>query len=139
VQQEIRHAESALAMKKILVVEDSLLERKLLINVLAKNGVENEILQAGDGEEGLKIMEENFKDICLVLLDWQMPKVDGIAFMKKVVQVEEMKYTPIVLVTASSTDENKKQAREANPNLAGYVVKPYKPDTLLDAIKLFLE
>ncbi len=42
---------------KILVVDDSLLDRKLLVNVLKKSGVENEILQASDGEEGLDVVD----------------------------------------------------------------------------------
>ena len=124
---------------KILVVDDSLLERKLLINVLKKSGIENEILQAVDGEEAIQILGANYKDICLILLDWQMPKMSGIEFMKAVIKVPAVAHVPIVMVTASGSEENKKEARDANPNLAGYIVKPYKPETVITTIKPFLQ
>ena len=120
---------------KILVVDDSLMDRRLTMNLLKKNGIENEVLQAGDGEEGLKILSENYKDIALILLDWQMPKMDGLDFMKGVVQVPEVASIPIIMITASGSDDNRREAREVNPNLAGYVVKPYKPEDLLEVIK----
>ncbi len=120
---------------KILIIDDSLMDRKILSNMIKKNGILNDILQAADGEEGLKVLSENYRDICLVLLDWQMPKVDGIAFMKAVGNVPEVSAIPIVMITASGSDESKKIARNANPNLAGYIVKPYKPELLIDVIK----
>lgn len=123
---------------KILVVDDSLLERKLLINVLKKAGLEHEILQAVDGEDAIQILGANHKDICLILLDWQMPKMSGIEFMKAVIKVPAVFHIPIVMVTASGSEDNKKEAREANPNLAGYIVKPYKPETVIETIKPFL-
>jgi len=124
---------------KILIVDDSLMDRKLLMNLMKKNGVENEILQAVDGEEGLKALSDNITDVCLILLDWQMPKMDGIEFMKGVVNVPEVASIPIVMITASGSDANKMLAKEVNPKLAGYIVKPYKPETLLHTIRPHLK
>lgn len=120
---------------KILVVDDSLMDRRLTMNLLKKNEIENEVLQAGDGEEGLKVLSENYQEIGLILLDWQMPKMDGIEFMKGVVKVPEVSDIPIIMITASGSDDNKREAQEANPKLAGYIVKPYKPDDLLGIIR----
>lgn len=124
---------------KILIVDDSLMDRRLTMNLLKKNGIENEILQAADGEEGLKVLSEHYHDICLILLDWQMPKMDGIEFMKGVVKVPKVSSIPIVMITASGSEDNKREARDANPHLAGYVVKPYKPDELLEIVKSFIK
>jgi CheY-like chemotaxis protein len=121
------------------MIDDSLMDKKLLTNVLKKFGIENEVLQASDGEEGLKVLSENYKDICLIFLDWQMPKLDGIGFMKAAVNVPEVSSIPIVMITASGSDDNKKQAHDVNPKLAGYVVKPYKPDVLVELIKPLLK
>lgn len=123
---------------KILIVDDSLMDRKMLASLLKRSGVENEVLQAGNGEEGIEILGQNFKDICLILLDWQMPKMDGIEFMRTVVKIPEVASIPIIMITASSNQEDKALAREANPNLAGYLIKPYKPDALLKSIKPFI-
>ncbi len=122
-------------MKKILVVDDSALERELLIEILKGSGVKNEFLQAEDGDEAIELLGKNFKDVGLILLDWQMPKMSGMEFMGSVVKVPVVAGIPIIMVSASGTDENKKKAREVNIQLAGYVVKPYTPDSLLDAIK----
>ena len=124
---------------KILIVDDSLLERKLLSGVLKKSGIENEILQAVDGEDAIAVLGNNYKDICLILLDWQMPKMNGLEFMKAVVNVPAVSNIPIIMVTASGSEDNKREAKEANPNLAGYIVKPYKPETVIDTIKPFIK
>ncbi len=123
---------------KILVVDDSLLDRKLLIRVLMKAGISQEILQAEDGEQAMEMLANNYTDICLILLDWQMPKFSGIELMAGMVKIPELSTIPIIMVTASGSDENKRAAHQVNPNLAGYVVKPYKPEDLLAAIKPFL-
>ncbi len=124
---------------KILLVDDSMLDRKLLIRMLMKADVTQEILQAEDGEQGLEILANNFQDICLMVLDWQMPKMSGIELMSGIVKVPALASIPIIMVTASGSEENKKLAYEVNPKLAGYVVKPYKPEELLEAVKPFLK
>ena len=123
---------------KILVVDDSLLDRKLLIRVLMKSGISQEILQAEDGEQAMELLAQNYRDICLVLLDWQMPKVTGIELMAGMVKIPELSALPIIMVTASGSDENKRMAHQVNPNLAGYLIKPYKAEELLAAINAFL-
>jgi len=115
------------------------MDRKLLMNVLRKNGVSSEFLEAVDGEEGIKMLSNNYQEIGLILLDWQMPKMDGIAFMKGVLQVPEVSSIPIIMITASSSPENKKFAHEVNPKLAGYIVKPFRPDTLLETVRPLIE
>ena len=123
---------------KILVVDDSLLDRKLLIRVLMKSGITQEILQAEDGEQAMESLANNYRDICLVLLDWQMPKVTGIELMAGMVKIPELSALPVIMVTASGSDENKRRAYQVNPNLAGYLIKPYKAEELLAAINPFL-
>ena len=124
---------------KILIVDDSTLERKLLTSLIRKSGIENEVLQAENGEVALQVLAANFQDIYLIVLDWQMPVMSGIEFMQGVVKVPQVSAIPIVMVTASGSDENKKQARDVNPQLAGYVIKPYKPDDIISAIRPYLK
>ena len=124
---------------KILVVDDSVLDRKLLIRILMKAEITQEVLQAQDGEEALEILARNYQDICLVLLDWQMPKMSGIELMTGMSKIPLMASLPVVMVTASGSEDNKKLAQEVNPNLAGYIVKPYKPEELVKAVKPHLK
>ena len=124
---------------KILIVDDSDLERELLVEVLRGSGVKNDFLHAKSGEEAIQVLGHNFKDICLIMLDWQMPQMSGMEFMEGVVKVPAVAAIPIVMVTASGSDENRKKAQSVNPNLAGYIVKPYDPDSVVKVIKPFLK
>jgi two-component system chemotaxis response regulator CheY len=125
-------------MKKLLIIDDSLMDRKLLTSLIKKTGLENEILQAADGEEGFRILNDNVNDIGIILLDWQMPKMTGIDFMKAVGKIPTLNQVPIIMVTASGSEDSKKEAYSVNPRLAGYMVKPYKSDVLMALIKPFL-
>lgn len=125
-------------MQKILIIDDSLMDRKLLMSALRKFGIENEVLQAKDGEEGIQVLSENYEDIAVILLDWQMPKMSGIEFMKATRGISEVSNIPIVMVTASGSDANKQEARNANPDLAGYVIKPYDPNILAECVKQYV-
>ena len=124
---------------KILIVDDSTLDRKLLIRLLVKAEINQEILQAEDGEQALEVLTANYQDICLVLLDWQMPKMNGIELMAGMMKVPVLASMPIIMCTASGSEENKKLARDINPSLAGYIVKPYKSEELLQLVKKFLK
>ena len=124
--------------EKILVVDDSDLERELLIEVLKGAGVQNEFLQARTGEDAIQILGTRYKEVGLILLDWQMPQMSGMEFMEAVVKVPVVSKKAIIMVTASGTDENKKKAWGVNPNLVGYIVKPYTPESLIDVIYPFV-
>jgi len=123
---------------KILVVDDSLLDRKLLIRVLMKAGITQEILQAEDGEQAMEVLANNYTDICVMLLDWQMPKVSGVELMAGMVKIPDLAKIPIIMVTASGSDDNKRVAHQVNPNLAGFLAKPFKYEELLASVKPFL-
>ncbi len=123
---------------KILLIDDSLLDRKLLIRILMKAGISQEILQAEDGDNAMEVLANNYRDIGLIVLDWQMPKISGIELMSGMVKIPELSSIPTVMVTASSSEENKRLAYQVNPKLAGYVVKPYKPDEIVAALKPYL-
>ena len=123
---------------KIFLVDDSLLDRKLLIRVLMKAGITQEIIQAEDGEQAMEVLANNYADIGLVLLDWQMPKFSGIEVMAGMVKIPELSSIPIIMVTASGSEDNKRAAYQVNPNLAGFLAKPYKSEELIATVKPFL-
>ena len=124
---------------KILIVDDSLMDRKIVMSLLRRSGIYNDIYEATDGVEGLKILSSHYKEIVLIVLDWQMPNMNGIDFMKSVVQIPETVKIPIIMVTASGSEVDKELARNVNPHLAGYIVKPYQPNVFLKMIQPFLK
>lgn len=117
---------------KIFVVDDSDLDRKLIIRTLQKAGVENEILQAADGKEALEILEAEHKNICLMFLDWQLPKVDGLEILKRIARNPETESLPVVMLTASGSPESVEIAQLLNPKLTAFIVKPLDPDKVLE-------
>lgn len=124
---------------KILVVDDSPTDRKLLTSSLKKAQINCDLLLAENGQKGFDILREQHRDICLVLLDWQMPKMDGLEFMRLSRKVPEMASVPIIMVTSTWDEESREVARLINPNLAGYVVKPFVAEKLIEQIKPYLK
>ena len=117
---------------KIFVIDDSQLDRMILIKSLQKAGIENEILEATDGEEALEILEKEHGQICLVFLDWQLPKVDGLEILKRIAQNPQTASLPVIMSTSASSPEDEEIARLLNPNLTAFVVKPLDPETIVE-------
>ena len=81
-------------MKKILVVDDSSVQRKMIIMIIRKAGFQHETLEAGDGLEAIGVLGENFQDIGIVLCDWNMPNMNGLEFVEGVAQVPAVALPP---------------------------------------------
>ena len=124
---------------KILIVDDSLLDRKLLSRSLANAGIKNEIIQAENGEAALGVVAQNLGDIALMFVDYQMPNMSGVELMAGLVNVPATANIPIIMLTASSSEDSKRAAYAANPNLAGYVIKPFKIDQLIGLVKPYVQ
>lgn len=125
-------------MKKILVVDDSGVQRKIIIQIIRKAGFEHDVVEAGDGEQALEVLAANYKDIGLILCDWNMPKMSGVEFIEGVAKVPAVAAIPIVMVTTEGTEGKIKQAYGAHPNLADYVIKPFTPEQLKGVISPIL-
>ena len=126
-------------MKKILVVDDSSVQRKMIIQIIRKAGFEHETLEAEDGEKAIECIGNNFQDIGLVLCDWNMPNMTGIEVVGAAAKIPLLANLPIVMVTTEGTEDKINQAKAANPNLAGYVTKPFTPERLREAISPILQ
>jgi len=115
---------------KILSVDDSVIIRKII-----RNGVElldYELVEAGDGLEALDILEQSSVDISLILLDWNMPGMDGFEFLQKVKEMATIKHIPVMMVTTESETENIIKAIQAGA--INYMVKPFSIEELTKKI-----
>ena len=124
---------------KILIVDDSLLDRKLLSRTLTNSGVKNEILQAENGEAALGVIATNLDDIGLMFCDYQMSVMSCLDLIGALVQVPATAKIPIIMITASAAEESRKAAYDVNPGLLGYIVKPYKPDEIMALIRPYVQ
>lgn len=117
---------------RILVVDDSPTIQNLLRMVLRQNGYE--VATASDGVEGLKKMEG--QDVDLVISDLNMPRMDGITFIKK---IRESKTTPLIPVILLSTEQDQRDIDKAiRSGASRYLVKPVQPAVLIAEIKKLL-
>ncbi|MHC4375370.1 MAG: response regulator [Planctomycetota bacterium] len=114
---------------KVLIIDDSSLMRKMINRAIRQCAVEvAETFEAENGQEGLQALASHSPD--LILCDWNMPVMDGIAF---VTEARKSVTTPIIMLTTEGTDSKKAEAMGAGAS--GYVTKPFTPEKLEEAIK----
>lgn len=121
---------------KILIIDDSGVMRRIHKNTLIENKIpEESLIEAADGQEALQIASKN--DITLFLVDWNMPKLDGLAFVERLRNTERYKTTPIIMVTSEAAKYNVIQAITAG--VTDYVVKPIQGSILWDKISNYIK
>jgi CheY-like chemotaxis protein len=113
---------------KVLIVDDDFVNRKLLMEILRKNIYRVEIIESVDGKDALEIVKSH-SDIDLILLDIEMPKVNGIEFLD-IYNSLDIKRVPIIAF--SSNDLRKRSSKEKGASV--FIVKPITQDKLLNAI-----
>lgn len=92
-----------------------------------------EVVAAGNGQEALNILESGEQNINLVLLDWNMPVLNGIDVIKKMRADSRLKSIPVLMVSTESEEDRIKQAMDAGAQ--GYLTKPFTPEQLTKAIR----
>ncbi len=117
---------------KILYVEDNLMNRMLVRRLLEAHGYT--VLEAEDGLSGIKMAQEELPD--LILMDINIPGMDGFEATTKLKSIESLKDTPIVAVTARVMDGDREMALIAGCD--GYIPKPIDVDTFPDLVRDFL-
>ncbi len=117
---------------KILLVDDSRTIRNIQKNTLKTLGHED-VMEAGDGIEALACLEKDRPD--LMLVDWNMPNMDGITLVRKV--REQDKALPMIMVTTEAEKSRVLEAVQAGVN--NYVVKPFNAETLAEKINATME
>lgn len=120
---------------KLIVADDSRLIRGIIEKTVASIGFD--AVQAGNGKEALDMLEADGKDINLVLLDWNMPLMNGIDVIKSMRKDDRFKKIPVLMISTESEDDRIQEAISAGAQ--GYLTKPFTGDKLIDAIKHILE
>jgi len=115
-------------MKNILIVDDNLVMRNIVRNAFEQLKIPCKYLEADNGVRAFQILET--ENIDLILLDWNMPEMDGIDFLKKVRAIPQYKTLPIVMVTSEAAKYMVIEALQCGAT--NYIVKPFKE-------KLFME
>jgi chemosensory pili system protein ChpA (sensor histidine kinase/response regulator) len=118
---------------RVMVVDDSLTVRKITGRMLAREGYE--VATAKDGVDALQQLQD-VKPDC-ILLDVEMPRMDGFEFARNVRADAATKSIPIIMITSRTADKHRSRALEIGVN--EYMGKPYQEDELLALIKRYTE
>jgi len=119
--------------KTILIIDDSASVRTVVKIALAGAGYQ--VIEACDGKDALTKL--NGTKIHLIISDVNMPNMDGISFVKAARQIAAYKFTPICMLTTEA--EASKMAEGKAAGAKAWIVKPFQPPKLLDAVsKLIL-
>ncbi len=115
----------------ILVVDDEFRMRKLVKDFLLKENCK--VLEAEDGEEAIKVFDENKNKINLILLDVMMPKLDGWSVLR---QIRQESKVPVIMLTARGEEQDELFGFELGVD--EYISKPFSPKILVARIKAIL-
>ena len=126
-------------MVNLLLVEDDEVDVQGLKRAFAKSRIANPISTARDGIEALEILRgqngrEKLPKPHLILLDLNMPRMNGIEFLEEIRKDDELKNSVVFMITTSKADEDK--ARAYGHNVAGYIVKQDPANTFMEAVSL---
>jgi len=116
-------------LMKVLSIDDSASIRALVKDTLEEAGFEVET--AVDGADGLEKAESARFDVLLV--DVNMPKLNGIELVEKVRRLPDYKFTPVLMLTTEVDAEKKKKAKAAGAT--GWLVKPFDPPKLIATVQ----
>jgi len=120
---------------KVIVADDSRLVRGIVERTVVSMGFE--ALLAVNGKEALNILEAGDKDVNLMLLDWNMPLLNGIDVIRSMRKNDRFNNIAVLMVSTESEEDRIKEAISAGAQ--GYLTKPFTPDQLMDAIRQVLK
>lgn len=115
--------------KKVLIVDDSASVRQLVRAVLCSDF---DVVEACDGVEGAEAIQREW-DLAAVICDTHMPRMGGIEMLELVKQDPRSASLPIVMLSGAGQNEMVQRAKAAGAK--GWIVKPFKPELLLAAIR----
>ena len=116
----------------VLIVDDESRMRKLIKDFLMQKNYK--ILEAGDGEEALRIFQENEEKISVILLDVMMPKLDGWSVLRQIRQTSKV---PIIMLTARGEEQDELFGFELGVD--EYISKPFSPKILVARVEALLK
>ena len=119
-------------MPKAMVIDDSKAIRMILAKNLNKLGYE--VCTASNGREALALIEEQAPQLKVVIVDWNMPEVNGLEFTQRIRCLPAYSDVPLMMVTTETEVDQMVKALEAGAN--EYVMKPFTEEIIADKLRL---
>ncbi len=106
----------------LLLIEDDEIERMKFKKVCEKNNFQHTISDAENGEKALELLNNRENNFSIILLDLNMPKMNGFEFLKRLKNDSRLKYIPVIIMSTSNNVDDLKKCYEIG--IAGYFIKP---------------
>ena len=120
--------------KPIMLVEDDKVDSMTVKRALKEINVSNSLITAENGEQALEYLRDDTNTLpCIILLDLNMPRMNGIEFLHSAKQDERLKKIPVVVLTTSK--EERDRMNSFNLGVAGYMIKPVDYKQFVDVIR----
>ena len=120
--------------KPILLVEDDKVDAMTIQRSLETMNVTNDVDVVNNGEEAVQYLRDSHDDLpCIILLDLNMPKMNGIEFLRIVKRDETLKRIPVIILTTSRDEQDKIES--FNLGVAGYMIKPVDYWQFVEVVK----
>jgi two-component system, chemotaxis family, chemotaxis protein CheY len=116
---------------KIIIADDSRVMRNIIEN--AVKPLEATTIHACNGQEVLDILEKQWEEVKLILLDWNMPVMDGLEVLEAIKLNNSYMQIPVIIVSTESEDN--KMSRAFAAGAKGYISKPFTADRLLNLVR----
>lgn len=116
---------------KIVIADDSRVMRNIIENAIKPLGIAT--VHAANGQEVLDCIEKEGNEIGLILLDWNMPVMNGIEVLETIKRDNIYTHIPVLIVSTESEDDKMSQAFAAGAK--GYISKPFTPERLLNLVR----
>jgi len=119
----------------ILLLEDDQIDVMSVKRAIKKLKITNPIIVCENGEEGLEYLNDaRNKRPCLILLDINMPRMNGIEFLRIIRQNEQFKVLPVVVFTSSKEEKDKLET--FGLGIGGYIIKPTEPKAFVAVLHI---
>ena len=119
---------------RILLVEDDKVDAMTVKRSLREIHVTNDVVVAGNGEDALQFLRQPNAELpCIILLDLNMPKMNGLELLQIIKKDHSLKKIPVVVLTTSKNDQDKFESFDLG--VAGYMIKPVDYQQFVDVVR----
>ncbi len=119
--------------RPILLVEDDVVDAMTVTRAFDELNISNPVIHRVNGVEAMKYLDSEPQHPCLILLDINMPKMNGIEFLEKVKSSDDHKRVPVIVLTTSNDQKDKVESYKLG--VAGYMLKPVDYSQFLNVMR----
>jgi len=124
-------------MLQILLIEDDTIEVMKFVKVTENSGLKHQIIETRNGEEALKFLNNTKPLPDIIVLDLNMPKINGIEFLSTLKKSKNLKHIPAIVLTTSNNPKDIMECYKIG--IAGYIIKPLKYEDYVVRVERILE